>query len=908
MEATSMLTSVFECVLKSSWQAAVLVCLVLAVQRVFARSISARWRYSLWLLVVLRLLIPVAPESVFSIYNLAPQQPNDLRAARRVPLDLPLAQIDRSADARSPITSPADSSRGAAARPPAPTRPISALLWLIGAWLSGTGVFAASVVWQIVRFARRVRRYPCLNDDEVHEVLSEAKRMVGTNAVVRVVETSETPVPAMFGMIRPRLLLPQNFRTNLSVQELRLVFLHELTHLKRRDHVLNWLMLAVTAVHWFNPIVWLAFSRMRADRELACDEQVLSVSPDHQNKDYGRMLIKLLEGLPRPARLPGLIGIVENTNQLKRRITMIAKFKRPARWSVLLALPLIVLGFITLTDAQTKKERADKNIIAEVEKFRGKVKFDETKPDRPIISVSFSDESFRLPEEKRATDAVLALLGTLQNLEELDLTSTEITDEGLAHLKGLPKLRKLNLRFAKISGAGLRHLETVSKLSELDLQGSAIDDAGLANLQYLPNLEILRFGRSSKITGPGLKHLAGLKKLRAVHFGPAKIAEAVFINLGELRNLEELVLSGVPNAPFGDEALAHLKGLSKLTHLDLGRFTRVTEAGFETLKNFPNLRVLAIWNSQINAAGLVQLKQFPKLEELRLEGPDQVTDAAMEHLRALPKLKRVVLASGANRYGGEGKLSGEGKITEAGLKILADLHLEVLGQLSRSRYPLHLTGPTITDSSLVHLKQLKRLEGLRLHDTRVTDSGLAHLKDITGLISLDLVGSQFTDAAVIQIKQLSNLSHLMLDGTQLSDTGLKILTEMSKLEELSLQGSRVTDAGLANLKALPSLSYLDLSQTSITDAGMAHLSSLPRLEYLLLGGTRVTSKGLQRLQDLPNLGFLVLDHTQINDDDLGEIKNFRGLGLWYLSVRKTKVTTAGIEALKKDLPKLGFNH
>src|SRR5437762_409184 len=99
-------------------------------------------------------------------------------------------------------------------------------------------------------------------------------------------------------------------------QELRFVFLHELAHLKRRDIAVNWLTTILQILHWFNPLVWLAFARMRVDRELACDELALSFAAAGESKSYGGAIIKLVEGFARPAALPGLVGILEDRQQM----------------------------------------------------------------------------------------------------------------------------------------------------------------------------------------------------------------------------------------------------------------------------------------------------------------------------------------------------------------------------------------------------------------------------------------------------------------------------------------------------------------------------------------------------------------------------------------------------------------
>ena len=163
---------------------------------------------------------------------------------------------------------------------------------------------------------------------------------------------------ALWWVVLARLLLPEGLLKSFTRDELRHVFLHELAHVKRHDIAVNWLATLLQILHWFNPLVWLAFSRMRADRELACDALALSCAAPNESKAYGQTIIKLLEGFVRPSRLPGLIGILEDKSQMKRRIAMIARFHETPRWSVWALLLLLALGLVTLTDAQSKKAPA----------------------------------------------------------------------------------------------------------------------------------------------------------------------------------------------------------------------------------------------------------------------------------------------------------------------------------------------------------------------------------------------------------------------------------------------------------------------------------------------------------------------------------------------------------------------
>jgi hypothetical protein len=151
--------------------------------------------------------------------------------------------------------------------------------------------------------------------------------------------------PALVGFFRPRVVLPAKLPHTLAPEDLLHILLHECAHLRRRDVPLNYLLTFWTLLHWFNPLVWLLLPRIRADRELACDERVLVHTSDPAV--YGRTLLALVEVAGR-VRAPAAVGIIEGT--FSRRIHMIARFQKSSPWVHAAALlSLIIAGACTLT-------------------------------------------------------------------------------------------------------------------------------------------------------------------------------------------------------------------------------------------------------------------------------------------------------------------------------------------------------------------------------------------------------------------------------------------------------------------------------------------------------------------------------------------------------------------------------
>lgn len=227
-------------------------------------------------------------------------------------------------------------------------------LWVGGCLVLGGYVFGRAFgLWRAVTSERPV------TDQQILELLEDCKMEMRVRTIAGVVVTDKVRTPALFGFVRPRILLPQGLLETISLDELYYVFLHELAHLKRRDIYLAWLVCLLQVFHWFNPLIWFAFRRMRADQEVAADTLALTTAGVEESRRYGRTILNLLERFSRPQHLPSLAGILENPSQLERRMTMITRFKsgshRRFPWA---AIFVAALACVALPDAPGKKTLA----------------------------------------------------------------------------------------------------------------------------------------------------------------------------------------------------------------------------------------------------------------------------------------------------------------------------------------------------------------------------------------------------------------------------------------------------------------------------------------------------------------------------------------------------------------------
>jgi beta-lactamase regulating signal transducer with metallopeptidase domain/Tol biopolymer transport system component len=382
------LATFLQWLLKATLQGSLLICLILLIKVILRERLPARWHYCLWLVLLLRLTLPWAPQSRISVYGLIPRpfSSHDATSGFAVPPPSeararPDAIVRGSSAARTSAAGQAGISQpgqGGTAQPSAMQPPgktpvssneqpsqasgqdhrlasfvarVLACVWLAGGVaLAGYILVRAFALWRAVASERPVTEQPVL------ELLEDCKMQMRVRTLVGVVVTDKVQTPALFGVIRPRILLPQGLIETLGLDELHCIFLHELAHLKRRDICLAWLVCLLQVLHWFNPLIWFALRRMRADQEMAADALALSAAGTDESRLYGQTIVNLLERFSRPQYLPSLAGILENPSHIERRIQMIAKFNRTPRRPLLAMVLLAVLGLITLTEAQNKSE------------------------------------------------------------------------------------------------------------------------------------------------------------------------------------------------------------------------------------------------------------------------------------------------------------------------------------------------------------------------------------------------------------------------------------------------------------------------------------------------------------------------------------------------------------------------
>jgi beta-lactamase regulating signal transducer with metallopeptidase domain len=329
------LTAFFDWLLTASFRASALVLVVLAIQFVFRRQLAAGARYALWLPVLIVLLTPVLPQSRWSIENV-------FKASEK-PVLMPLiVQVTPTTDFAPIIenTAPSDT-------------PLDWPKIGLAAWMGIATAILLIAGFSFFRTLRRYQRSRLPMSEEWNAQIAQLAREIGLPRAPKVWISSAVTSPAVTGVLRPVLLLPAGFEQDFTPGEARLILQHELTHLKRHDLPLNALLCVLMALHWFNPLLWIAFYKARLDREAACDAQVLENAPPQRRVEYGHALLKAQTAFAPLQLSLGFVGLFQRGAALRSRIQSIASHHQPHPAMKLITLASIgLLTFLGITRAE----------------------------------------------------------------------------------------------------------------------------------------------------------------------------------------------------------------------------------------------------------------------------------------------------------------------------------------------------------------------------------------------------------------------------------------------------------------------------------------------------------------------------------------------------------------------------
>ena len=319
----------------------VLILALLALRRLFRRTISRRMQYTLWALVLVRLLVPL---NVGTLAHNVLSAAEPVQTAVEKRLETPVLYMQDGTERHPAQLLSGEESQGDPQSPPSdaaqsapadeysiatPTyRAVALSEALTYVWYAGMLIVGAWFLFTNLRFARALRKARTPYSVE------------GCRYPVYLV--SALPSPCLFGVLRPAIYL--NNAAAASPELLRFVLAHEQTHARHLDPLWSLLRGLCLTVYWFDPLVWLAAVLSREDGELACDEGTLRALGADERTAYGKALLSLVPVCTKPQNpLLGATTMTGGKKSLKERVTRIAENRQAKTAAVFAAVALAAL-------------------------------------------------------------------------------------------------------------------------------------------------------------------------------------------------------------------------------------------------------------------------------------------------------------------------------------------------------------------------------------------------------------------------------------------------------------------------------------------------------------------------------------------------------------------------------------
>lgn len=346
---------IFKAVLSASLYGSLVGVFLIIFKKVIGNRISPRWHYLLWLILIVKLIIPFGPESSYSLFNVFSniKETEVIENKVEVPsVNLPIENIvdsnEKIIDNYKADNSKYDRNKGVFDT----LYSLLAYLWLIIAV-----IFMLWFVSLNMYVRKKIKQSSSTVESHILDSLNEAKQKLKINIPVQITVQSYISSPSIIGFFRPQIIITKDSR-DLNTKDISYIILHELSHHKRGDVVANYVLLMIQAIHWFNPIIWYMFKLIRQDMETATDERVIGFLREDEEKDYARALLKVVESMSSKSFTPKLIGIVDDKKGLEKRIKLLKMselFKTKRKLITIIGVICIaILSLFLLTNAVNK--------------------------------------------------------------------------------------------------------------------------------------------------------------------------------------------------------------------------------------------------------------------------------------------------------------------------------------------------------------------------------------------------------------------------------------------------------------------------------------------------------------------------------------------------------------------------
>jgi len=339
----------FPALLAASLSMSAVIVLLLLLNKLSENKIPATLRYYVWLIVLVGLLIPFRPN---------------------IPMPFAPLQIATTFEAADTFGVTDEHTHSVKTNTNTDLPPAASIVEkssvpytfiMFGAWIIGALAFLAFHLWSYGRFVSAIHRWGVeIGDTRILSVMRSVQNDMGLQGKKIVVKACTfISAPILIGFLKPTIILPEK---EIHSDELDYIFRHELTHYKRKDLWVNILVLLVSAMHWFNPFVYLMAKVIRVDCEAACDEAVVYGNSIEWRKNYGETIISFIgcDNTKTPALSVLSTYFYRGSKSMEKRLLEIMNTKQKSKmlasgFAAIVIMTILMFGNVISVSASTVK-------------------------------------------------------------------------------------------------------------------------------------------------------------------------------------------------------------------------------------------------------------------------------------------------------------------------------------------------------------------------------------------------------------------------------------------------------------------------------------------------------------------------------------------------------------------------
>ena len=419
--------------LAMSFSGTLWIVVLLAGKRFWQDKISRQWQYYIWLIVILRLLLPFAPE--WNLMETARQTIGQVRSQTTTPVqsqslinqskDVDLVAVNTPQDIEKPDSPAQDNKKRTS--PLQGKKMLKNLMTLLCSqvWLIWLAVVSGLLIRKITLYQSFVRYIRAgmtpVADIAMLERLSEIEKQAGVKRPVELCVNPFVSTPMFMGFFHPCIVLPS---AKLPEKDFYYIVLHELMHYKRRELLYKWLVELTVCLHWFNPAVYLMRREITKACEFSCDAAVLAKVGKSHATDYGKTLLDAMAAVRKYRETVGAVPLSENKQLLKERLGAVMRYQKKSSAEVLMtsALTLVIVLSAALVGVYPAAA-AETSVRQEEDTFAAQIKQYYEEGSLPLFQIAFSqlDETAKMVWLERIyTDGQIPFLGGAVNELEID--------------------------------------------------------------------------------------------------------------------------------------------------------------------------------------------------------------------------------------------------------------------------------------------------------------------------------------------------------------------------------------------------------------------------------------------------------------------------------------------------------